>query len=117
MGHVREKMIECSGWWQQRGYGRQEMSALKLDFQGPTIWGEGSDIIAKFTLSGKVRPDGSVEILKQYKNRHSVLYVGTYDGEGTLCGRWDISGYQGEWSIRLSRHSTAPHEDDIRDIG
>ena len=48
-------MIECSGWWQQNGYGRQWMNDLRLDFRGPTIYGEGKDIIASFTLSGKVR--------------------------------------------------------------
>ncbi len=109
-------MIECSGWWQQNGYGRQSMNDLRLDFRGPTIYGEGKDIIASFTLSGKVRPDGSVELLKQYRNRHSVLYVGTYDGEGTLCGKWDISGYQGNWSIRLAKAGSSAEDDDIQEI-
>ncbi len=108
-------MIECAGWWQQSGYGKQEMSELKLDFRGPTIFGQGRDIIAPFTLAGKVRSDGSVELMKQYHGRHSVLYVGHYDGEGTLRGRWDISGYQGEWSIKLLRSSSAD-SDSILDI-
>ena len=110
-------MIECTGWWQQKGFGRQPMNDLKLDFRGPTIFGQGSDIIAPFTISGKVRPDGSVEIIKKYDLRHSVLYVGTYDGEGTLCGRWDIGGYQGEWSIRLLRASASQGDESIQEIG
>lgn len=109
-------MIECTGWWQQNGYGRQNMEELKLDFQGPTIFGQGTDIIAPFTLSGKVRPDGSVEILKQYARRHSVLYIGNYDGEGTMSGKWDISGYRGEWSIRISTSKSA-RDEEIREIG
>ncbi len=109
-------MIECSGWWQQRGYGRQPMNDLFLDFRGPSILGRGRDMIARFTLAGKVRSDGSVELIKQYENRHSVLYVGVYDGEGALNGRWDIGGYQGEWSIRLLKSNQVTSDDDIREI-
>jgi hypothetical protein len=111
-------MIDCTGWWQQRGFGRQAMNNLKIDFRGPTIFGQGSDIIAPFTITGKLRPDGSVEIIKKYDQRHTVLYVGTYDGEGSLTGRWDIGGYQGEWSIRLQRAAGSQQSDQsIQDIG
>lgn len=110
-------MIECSGWWQQRGFGRQPMNELVLNFRGPSIIGHGRDVIAPFSMAGKVRPDGSVEILKQYRDRHSVLYVGTYDGEGLLNGRWDIGGYQGEWSIKLLKPTQASSDDDIQEIG
>lgn len=109
-------MIECTGWWQQKGFGRQPMNDLKLDFRGPTIWGQGTDIIAAFTIAGKLLSDGTVEIIKKYDQRHSVLYVGTYDGEGTLCGRWDIGGYQGEWSIHLRPSGLRSSDDDIREI-
>lgn len=110
-------MVPCSGWWQQNGYGRQPMNDLKIDFRGPTIYGEGKDVIAAFTMVGKFRQDGSVEILKQYQNRHSVLYVGIYDGEGNMRGKWDISGYQGEWSIRMSSGKSELSQTDIEEIG
>jgi hypothetical protein len=109
-------MIECSGWWQQKGFGRQPMNDLQLEFRGPTIYGRGTDIISPFTISGKLRPDGSVELIKKYDQRHTVLYVGTYDGEGSLNGKWDIGGYQGEWSIKFQRSNSA-EEDDIQEIG
>lgn len=92
------------------------MRDLSLDFRGPTILGQGTDIVAPFQLSGKVRSDGSVELLKRYQGRHQVLYVGTYDGEGTLCGRWDIAGHQGEWSIRLLSPNQPTSDDDIQEI-
>jgi len=91
------------------------MSDLVLDIQGPSIAGQGRDSIAAFTLSGSLRPDGSVELLKQYRHRHSVLYVGNYDGEGTFNGRWDIGGHQGEWAIRLLKSSSA-NDHDIQEI-
>ncbi|MEZ6149344.1 MAG: hypothetical protein R3C09_04410 [Pirellulaceae bacterium] len=48
-----------------------------------------------------MRSDGTVEFVKQYTGRHTVLYVGQYDGEGTFYGTWDIDGYRGQWSIKV----------------
>lgn len=94
---------ECIGWWQQARYGRQPMHQLQIHFHQSRIEGSGIDLIAPFTLSGNLRSDGAVEIVKQYAARHTVLYVGQYDGEGTLYGTWDIDGHQGQWSIKLVR--------------
>lgn len=105
----------CIGWWQQAGYGRQPMKELLLSIEGGRIIGRGVDIVAPFQMTGKVREDGAVEIVKQYEKRHTVLYVGQYDGEGTLYGDWDISGYQGEWSIKLLRPAST-NSDAIEDI-
>ena len=77
------------------------MHQLQIAFQGSHIEGSGVDLIAPFTLTGNLRSDGAVEIVKQYSGRHTVLYVGQYDGEGTLYGDWDIDGYRGLWSIKL----------------
>lgn len=110
-------MIECAGWWEQFGMGRQPMTDLVMEFHGRAITGAGCDVIEKFTLSGNIRQDGSVELMKQYNHRHSVLYVGVYDGEGTFNGRWDIGGYQGEWSIRLLKPRHSSTEEDIQEIG
>ncbi len=92
---------KCIGWWQQTGYGRQSMHELRIEFTGAAVVGSGVDLIAPFSLSGKLRPDGAVEFVKQYLGRHSVLYVGQYDGEGTFHGTWDIEGYRGNWSIKV----------------
>jgi hypothetical protein len=92
------------------------MNDLRVEFLGQILRGEGRDVIAPFTLSGKLRSDGVVELIKQYKDRHHVLYVGTYDGEGTFHGRWDIGGYQGEWTIRLIG-SPDQHDSEIQDVG
>ena len=99
---------KCIGWWQQTGYGRQPMHDLRIEFDNSRVVGSGTDMIAPFTLSGKLRPDGAVEIVKQYLGRHTVLYVGQYDGEGTFHGTWDIEGYQGSWSIKV----VAPEQGD-----
>ncbi|MCA9085717.1 MAG: hypothetical protein KDA81_16765 [Planctomycetaceae bacterium] len=96
-------MMQCVGWWQQSGLGRQPMNELVMRISDAQIEGDGVDVVAPFTLRGEVRADGSVEMVKQYLHRHSVLYVGNYDGEGTFSGQWDIDGYRGEWAIRLLR--------------
>ncbi len=108
--------ILCDGWWQQRGLGRQPMRNLALTFDDKQIHGRGVDIVAPFTLAGKIREDGAVELVKQYRNRHSVLYVGQYDGEGLLYGQWDIDGFRGQWSIKLLRPSHPAMADDIQDL-
>ncbi len=105
---------ECAGWWQQAGLGRQEMEQLKISMHGKRFSGFGTDIVSDFELQGRFRTDGYVEILKQYRDRHVVVYVGQYDGEGILSGEWDISGYRGKWSIRLMRPLSA--ESDIQEL-
>lgn len=91
----------CVGWWEQDFYGRQPMEDLQLCIAGNRIWGKGTDVIADFTFEGKLREDGMVELIKQYLDQHSVVYVGQYDGEGTLAGTWDINGYRGKWHIKF----------------
>ena len=80
------------------------MEQLVLQIVQGRIEGSGRDIIAPFAFRGELRDDGSVRMIKQYHRRHAVLYVGNYDGEGTLYGTWDIGGYQGSWLIRFEQH-------------
>ena len=86
-----------------------------MSVSGSQVSGSGTDLIAPFTLQGRIRDDGTLEMIKQYQNRHSVLYVGLYDGEGHFYGTWDIDGYQGKWAIRFL---AADHADpkDIQEI-
>lgn len=91
----------CTGWWEQAGFGRQLMHPLQISFHNSRLTGHGQDAIASFTLQGNLRSDGAIEIVKQYTNLHSVLYVGKYDGEGMLYGDWDIDGYRGKWAIKI----------------
>ena|SRR6516162_5050374 len=98
------------GYWEQRGWGRQPMEPLFLVFSGGTVRGEGRDIIGAFTFSGSYDNEGHVTLTKQYVGRHSVLYHGTYDGEGTIFGRWSIGEI---WSGPFALSSVA--EIDVAD--
>jgi hypothetical protein len=54
------------------------------------IDGEGDDCIGPFTFGGHYDEQGHVVMVKQYIGRHQVRYEGSYDGEGTIFGRWSI---------------------------
>ena len=90
----------CTGWWFQQGYGRQPMEDLVLQFDGGLITGSGTDIIGAFTFAGEME-SGEVNLLKQYIGQHSVDYIGTFDGEGTMQGDWFIGSFTGEWLIKI----------------
>jgi hypothetical protein len=94
-------LIRCEGWWEQNGFGRQPMVDLRLRFGSGRVQGSGTDIVGPFTFSGLVSPHGSVAMVKQYIGRHSVDYLGTYDGEGVMWGRWRIGPLHGPWMITI----------------
>jgi hypothetical protein len=77
------------------------MGDLSIDFLGGRIRGRGRDIIGDFSMSGTMESDGCVRIVKQYTEQHHVVYIGNYDGEGTLFGTWLIDLVAGAWSIKL----------------
>ena len=93
-----------TGYWEQRGMGRQPMEDLSLQLADGLIRGGGRDIIGLFTFYGRMEQDGRVLMMKQYIGRHSVAYAGQYDGEGTIFGTWSIEAWDsGDFLLRLSR--------------
>lgn len=105
--------VECAGWWEQDGMGRQPMGALQLGFEDQRIVGAGTDVIGDFTLQGGLK-ESNVTIVKHYVDAHSVDYRGTFDGEGTLQGVWSIHGVGGRWLIKVVGADTASME--IQDL-
>lgn len=85
------------------------METLRIEFDGGNIRGSGSDLIGLFTLTGTIE-DGSVAIVKQYVGRHSVDYLGSYDGEGTMHGMWRIGLFGGKWMIKDVGHAVETDE-------
>jgi hypothetical protein len=97
------------GYWEQPIFGRQPMHDLMLSFSNGTISGQGRDVIGRFTFSGTYDTQGNVQMTKQYLGRHQVLYVGHYDGEGTIFGNWSIVFSRGPFVLSLADHSVAEH--------
>ena len=104
-GQSAHGWIACKGWWEQQIYGCQPMTSLQLHFQDKRLTGSGTDIVGEFELDGTLHDTGRVVIVKQYIGRHNVLYVGTYDGEGTFSGHWQIGDDHGRWLISMNRRA------------
>jgi hypothetical protein len=102
------------GYWEQVLWGRQPMEPLVLRFADGIVEGEGEDCIGPFTFTGLYEADGTVTMIKQYLGKHTVQYQGTYDGEGTIYGRWSIgSAWSGPFAlspVRASPPADAPIE-------
>jgi len=92
--------IQAVGWWEQEYFGRQAMTSLVLAFDDGVVTGSGQDIIGRFTMSGVIK-DGKVAIKKHYVGKHDTDYLGQFDGEGTMQGRWHIHDSTGPWMIHL----------------
>ncbi len=106
--HNFSMTINCEGWWDQSGLGRQPMNELKIAFDSRELKGSGVDIIGPFTLGGIIKSDGSVTIHKRYIGQHDVAYLGQFDGEGTFAGQWCIGEDSGDWSIRIVSGQSKP---------
>ncbi len=91
---------QWTGHWDQNGMGRQDMHDLTLRFRNEQLEGEGWDCVGRFTLSGTVLPGNKVQITKKYERRHSVVYLGEHDGEGTISGAWALFGDNGTFALR-----------------
>ena len=89
-----------TGHWDQNGFGRQNMHDLEFTFNGTRFSGSGHDVVGQFTMTGQVLDDQKVEIVKSYEGRHSVVYLGSHDGEGIIAGAWALWGDEGSFAMR-----------------
>jgi hypothetical protein len=97
------------GFWDQAGWGRQEMRGLVLRFAGGAVEGEGRDVVGRFTFRGRYDDQGHVSMVKQYVGRHQVHYEGRYDGEGTIFGQWSIGElWRGKFALSPVRAKPDP---------
>src|SRR4051812_48785127 len=96
------------GYWEQQIWGRQPMHGLELHFAEGQVRGSGRDVIGAFTFQGQYDQQGAIVMIKQYLGRHTVLYHGQYDGEGTIFGRWSIGEMgTGPFALTLPREALA----------
>ena len=79
------------GFWFQEHYGRQAMTEFALRFVEGEVTGGGRDVIGSFHFSGTYDVNtGEIVLLKQYLDKHRVIYRGRPDGEGCIAGTWSI---------------------------
>jgi len=111
--------LQCVGWWEQDGYGRQPMDDLQLSFSNGSLRGTGSDIVGDFQLNGFLKED-RIYLLKRYIGAHRIEYNGESVGEGTYKGFWSCSGLTGgKWFIAVKRSATPSigYTADVQEIG
>ncbi len=95
---------QWEGFWVQESYGRQAMTPFFLTFARGKVSGKGVDILSPFVFSGEYdETTGVIRLVKQYvgKRKHSVVYNGQPDGEGSILGTWHIGeNWKGPFLIR-----------------
>ncbi len=100
-------LFQCVGWWEQEGYGRQQMSDLQLSFADGKVTGTGLDIVGPFRLDGFLE-ESRIALLKQYIGKHQIQYYGESIGEGAYSGNWSCYGLVGgRWLIGVGRTADA----------
>ena len=106
-------MARWSGWWEQRGLGRQEMRNIVLNV-GPAgeVLGSGDDCVGSFTITGTFSAE--VVLVKQYVGQHFLHYVGTNSGEG-IFGTWQVPGFPAIPGATSGRFALFPTKDSSSD--
>jgi hypothetical protein len=88
---------EWAGFYVQ--FRRQYPQRQRMEFSDGIVRGEGSDAIGAFVLEGQYHegPDGSHHVgwIKTYQQGHSVLYLGSIEGN-RIVGDWELQGGSGD---------------------
>jgi hypothetical protein len=92
-----------SGYYVQLG--AEHRMEFALTFEGASFFGEGSDVVGPFTLSGEIS-EGEVCATKQYRV-HAVQYAGRFDGDA-IAGRWTLVGGSGKFRLWPRRQRVPP---------
>ena len=111
--------MQCVGWWEQAGYGRQPMDDLRLTFSDGAIFGSGTDMIGDFQMRGELKDD-KIYLHKQYIGQHAIEYHGASIGEGAYSGIWSCDGIPGgNWFIAFVRSSESANAStsNVQEIG
>jgi len=91
-----------TGWFEQGGeQNEMKIDSMHLNNDG-TIFGDGSDDIGEFTVTGTISDSNDVEFVKQYTGQHAVNYSGKLEGP-KIAGNWEIpDNCAGTFEIQLS---------------
>lgn len=96
-------------YWEQEGWGRQEMFELHLAFDQGNVRGFGQDVVGRFIFTGQYDAQGRVVLVKQYLGRHIVHYFGHSTGEGIIQGTWEIPPFwKGTFAMSPVQPDPAP---------
>jgi hypothetical protein len=75
---------------------------MRLEFADGLMRGDGIDALGPFAIEGEYRVEADevrVGWIKTYEGAHSVLYLGTMEGD-EIVGDWSIHGFGEEFTLR-----------------
>jgi hypothetical protein len=82
----------------------------RMEFADGIVRGEGADGIGTFVIEGEYRSAGPRDLrigwIKTYSQAHSVLYLGSFDGE-RIRGKWEIGGWGDQFEFRPEPHDSS----------
>ena len=89
-----------TGFWMQRGWGKQRMS-LSLAFSNGVVTGVGMDVVGRFEFRGNYDlKSGRVRMTKQYVGAHRVEYDGANQDDGLwIWGIWSVFSHRGGFHL------------------
>ena len=81
-------MAKWSGWWEQQGYGRQEMRNLLLEVSPEgEMSGTGDDCVGSFTIKGTIAPPRSADQAVTSGSTPSSTSAPTPARASSACGK------------------------------
>jgi hypothetical protein len=96
-----------SGLW--AGHYKQHLvdnpQEMTLEFADGIIRGDGADRVGDFTIEGEYRVEARATRMgwiKTYERAHSVLYLGTFDGD-RIVGKWRVRQRRGRFALYPAR--------------
>ena len=106
---INEKIYPFSGQW--KGYyvqyrRKQEMPCTLIIDQDGNMAARGNDI-SRYSISGKIEPDGTFTFNKQYEgpvHHHAVIYSGSVEWRDqwpVLRGKWNIHSFGDEFMLTV----------------
>lgn len=93
------------GYYEQHGTQHpMTLKNFKAKVKEGTVKGKGRDEIGEFKIKGKVHHNGGVDFKKEYKGRHTVVYMGTLTENRLIEGEWEVSGARGNFKLEVSKY-------------
>ena len=108
---AEQHKVEWSGHFEQFG-AKTDMTFQNMTISGDgQIHGAGSDSIGSFQLKGNITNGNQVHFDKAYTGAHTIVYKGTLESDGSIKGKWDLTGMTGDFEIQMkTKRWTGSHK-------
>jgi len=87
-----------SGFYEQFGTKHNMDFVLNLSKEG-VVSGRGKDEVGAFTWAGAIKPNGELQMTKQYIGQHAVEYKGKLAGS-VISGKYSVGSASGDFELK-----------------